>query len=289
MDQAWLQNGRWRACIRPDLGGALARCETRVDAGWVPVLRPSPAGMDDVLQSACFPMAPFCGRVRGGRFVFRGREVVLPPVPGQGMPLHGFVWRAPWQVATHADDRLVIHCDHPAGAWPWPFRATQEFTLAADGISIALSVRNTGTEPMPCGLGLHTYFACDAGTCLSAAVLRHVRMDAQILPVGDAIIAASDRLDRRLIHRLGLDDSFEGWDGIATIEYPAQALRLRLASPGTSRLHVYAPAGEDYCCIEPMGHRIDAFHLDESGFAGAGMRVLAPDESTGLQLRLSLS
>ncbi len=280
MGELILRHDRWRAMLRPELGGALTRCDFEFAGRWVPVLRPAPADAADVLQAACFPMAPFCGRLRGGRFRFRGCEVVLPA------PLHGFAWRRPWRVVAHAADRARIECDVPAAAWPWSFTTTQDIALDDAGLSIMLSVRNTGAEPMPCGIGLHPYFPCDAATTLSAPVTTRVLLDADVLPVGREPIAAGGALAGTRIRGAGLDDGFEGWSGAALIEQPTQGIDVRLTATA-SRLHVYAPAAQDYFCAEPVSHAIDAFNLAERDYAAAGVAVLAAGESTSIRLQLS--
>ena len=283
MGEVLLRQGRWRATVLPDLGGALMRCDVERDGRWLPLLRPAPADAADVLSAACFPTVPFFGRLRDGRFVFRGREVALHGIA----PLHGCVWRMPWRVGTQAPGRVVIHCEHAAGDWPWPFVATQEIALGDAGLAITLSVRNTGDAAMPCGQGLHPYFPCDASTELSANVSARVPLDSDVLPIrGAAPVAA--RLQRCRVHRQGLDDGFVGWDGVAIVTQPAQDVRIRLAADA-SRLHVYAPADGDFVCVEAISHAIDGFNLDEADHAGAGIAVLAPGESARMRMQLSVA
>ncbi len=294
MAEIALHCGKWRAIVRPELGGALTHCEIERNGGWLPLLRSTSTEAGDVLETACFPVAPFFGRLRGGRFVFRGREVVLPPIGPHPTPLHGFVWRTPWQVDTSTDAALTLACAHHADAWPWPFTATQTFELDDDGLTISLVVRNSGHEAMPCGIGLHPCFPCDAATRLFADVEAEVALDSGVLPIdpaptGRVAITEDMQLDRRTLHRSGMDCSFDGWVGTAVIEQPSLGYRLRLtASPAISRLHVYAPSDDDCFCVEPVGHAIDAFNLDEADLAMAGVQVLAPGESQQMQMRLSL-
>lgn len=294
MAEVVLHCGKWRAVAHPELGGALTRCEIEHEGAWLPVLRPAPTKANDVLETACFPVAPFFGRLRNDRFAFRGREIVLPPVGPHSTPLHGFVWHMPWRIRACTDAALTLACAHRADAWPWPFTATQTFELDGDGLTISLVVRNSGHEAMPCGIGLHPYFPCDTATRLFAVVDTEVTLDPGILPTGAAptgriAIAGDTRLEHRAIHRSGMDSSFEGWSGTAIVEQLTLGYRLRLAaSPVISRLHVYAPTGDDCFCIEPISHTIDAFNLDEAGLAMAGGWILAPGESRHLQMRLSL-
>lgn len=278
------RHGRWRAAVLPALGASLARLEVERDGRCWSLLRRARADADDALQTACFPMAPFCGRIRDGRFRFRGREIALPPMPPARTPPHGVVWRAPWRVTARADAQLALECEHPGGDWPWPFAAMLSYALGDDGLDITLAVRNTGPEPMPCGLGLHPYLDCDADTRLNAQLETKLLMDAEVLPLGDAPIRDHERLQRRAICRLGLDDSFEGWDGVATIAHGGGHPGVRLHAPAATRLHVYAPRDEDYVCIEALSHRIDACNRDEASFPALGLAVLEPGERTSLRL-----
>ena len=47
------------------------------------------------IRWGCYPMVPFAGRIREGRFTFRGRAVELP----RNLPphaIHGTVFERPW-------------------------------------------------------------------------------------------------------------------------------------------------------------------------------------------------
>lgn len=284
-----LQHGRWRVAVLPALGGAIARCEVESEGRWWSVLRPTPPGARDALQTACFPMVPFCGRIRDGRFGFRGREVHLPPMPPASTPLHGFVWRAPWRVCARTPARLELECSHPAGDWPWPFTATQILALDAEGLSLTLCARNTGEEAMPCGLGLHPYFPCDRDTRFSAHVTTRVQLDAQLLPIGRTALPHAATLQSYAVDGRGLDESFEGWDGLARIEHAGGHPGVRLSTqPALTRLHLYAPRDPAYFCAEPISHEIDAVNRYGSAFETSGLSVLAPGEQVTLQLRIGL-
>ena len=272
-----LRHGRWRTAVLPQLGGSLASLEFERDGRWQPLLRPTPAGAEDPRQTACFPMAPFCGRIRDGRFVFRGRAVTLPATPPETRtPLHGLVWRLPWQIVERHAASLLIQCAYPKGDWPWPFIATQAFCLDDAGLSVELLLRNTGSQTLPCGLGLHPYFPCDSGTRVSARLARRVRCDAMQIPIYHEACAG---FAQDPIHQLGLDDSFDGWDGTLHADNTA------VMRANATRLHVYAPTGEDYFCAEPMSHEVNALALDEDAALAAGLQLLAPGASTRLHAR----
>ena len=99
-------------------------------------------------------MAPFAGRIRDGRFAFRGRDVQL----SRNLPphaIHGTVFDRPWEIVSQADDRLVLTIDLGPD---WPFRGnvTQSIELGPGGLDVTLTLR--ADEPMPAALGWHPWF-----------------------------------------------------------------------------------------------------------------------------------
>ena len=83
--------------MRAEAGGALAALRHR----GIDVLRPMPPDSASPLDAACFPLVPYCNRIRDGRFRFGGREVVLPPnFAPEPHSLHGLSWQAPLVVLS---------------------------------------------------------------------------------------------------------------------------------------------------------------------------------------------
>jgi len=97
-----------------------------------------------------FPMVPFAGRIRRGRFPFGDRDVQLalnlPPDA-----IHGTVFERPWQV----DDPTTLSIDLGSG-WPFVGRVVQHFALTDDQFDVSLSL--VADEPMPAALGWHPWF-----------------------------------------------------------------------------------------------------------------------------------
>ena len=106
------------------------------------------------IEWGCYPMAPFAGRIRDGRFAFRGRTYALE----RNMPpnaIHGTVFDRAWNVVTRDADRVTLAIDLGAG-WPFAGRARQSFALAPDRLEASLEVE--ADEPMPAWLGWHPWF-----------------------------------------------------------------------------------------------------------------------------------
>ena len=97
-----------------------------------------------------FPMVPFAGRIRDGRFEFRGRRFQLPA----DMPphaIHGTVLDRRWKAL---DERTITTELGPA--WPFAGRAVQRFELEVGRFTSRLELH--ADEPMPASIGWHPWF-----------------------------------------------------------------------------------------------------------------------------------
>jgi glucose-6-phosphate 1-epimerase len=123
--------------------------------------------------------------VMDGQAAIRGGvPLCFPQFNTRGaLPKHGFVRNSVWQlvpghhsaastqaqVAQQSQDvvqslQLALH--HRMGSqpsidalWPHPFELLLSITLAPQSLHLALQVRNTGAQPMPFTVALHTYLA----------------------------------------------------------------------------------------------------------------------------------
>jgi aldose 1-epimerase len=274
----------------PPLGGSVAALiYVKPDGERIPCLRGVEGNSTDPLDHACFPLVPFVNRVRGGRFSFRGREVALRPnLPGDPSPLHGQGWRAAWEVASASAAEAELVFRHAPGEWPWAYEARQHFALDPEGLTVRLSCTNRDDEQMPCGLGLHPYFPCNADTRIDAAVDCAWTVDEQVLPVEKVPADGEYDLRDRLICGQGLDNGFGGWSGLARIETPGSPFRIELSSPEAPFLHVYSPPSGGVFAAEPVSHANAALNETEEDWPELGLRVLAPGETASLAMRIAV-
>ena len=107
-------------------------------------------------------------RIEGGTFHFNGKTYHFPiNEPSRNNAMHGFLHDQPWIVteksmlsdctsltAVFIADRTTSFFKY----FPHTFNVTLVYTLSDKGLSQKISIRNTGTEPMPLGLGFHTAF-----------------------------------------------------------------------------------------------------------------------------------
>src|SRR5438270_2243910 len=108
-----LAAGPARVTLDPERGGRVS--SLRVDG-----LELLVNAADSPLDWGCFPMAPYAGRIRNGRFRYAGREHRLP----LNMPphaIHGTVYDRPWKV-EHAEATDAVLVTDLGDPWPWPGR-----------------------------------------------------------------------------------------------------------------------------------------------------------------------
>jgi aldose 1-epimerase len=287
-DRLALNAGPLRLGIAPDLGGSIASFEWTDGSSRRPVMR-SNDHIANVLDAACFPLVPFVNRIRGGRFSFRGREVRLEPnMAGDSNPLHGQGWLAPWQVVSAGENKAVLRYHHRPGEWPWDYEARQEFALDPQGLSMRLTCRNNSRGPMPCGLGQHPYFPCDAGTRIDTQVDCAWTIDEQVLPL--AKVAASGRFDLkdRAICAQDLDNGFGGWSGEATIRDAGWPFDVRLSSAEAGYFHIYSPASGGFFAAEPVTHANAALNEPEEQWPGLGLKSLEHGKEMSLDVRIDV-
>ncbi|MEG3088913.1 aldose 1-epimerase [Sphingomonas sp. PB4P5] len=261
--------GDWAATLEPT-GGAIASLTRR----GVDVLRPSPVGARDPLSLASFPLVPYANRIANGAFSFESERHVVPlNYPGQAHPLHGVGWLSAWSVtASDATSATLAHAHAPDDAWPWRYAATQCIALDPSGLSVTLTLENTGDDVMPYSLGFHPYFA-RAGVATLAFVATGVwQADGAMLPTQ---LAAPDTLGdwsrgAPLARAALIDHCYTGWGGHATITHDDGAITL--AGTGTPLLHFYLPPSQDFFCLEPVTAMPDAVNRGAAAKLAPGER-----------------
>lgn len=284
-----LERGDLQLDLLPGLGGAIAAYRWIRGGEAFPLMRETEGDAVDVLQTASFPLIPYCNRIRDGRFRFRDREVRLSPnLPPQKHPLHGQGWRQPWRVVDAGDDWAELAVVHQADEWPWTWEGRQRFRLDDEGLEVELICRNLSGEPMPCGLGQHPFFDAPDDLEIDTRVSGVWTIDDEIMPV--ALEPAEGRygLERRRIARADLDNGYEGWSGDAILRWPSAGAGLRISSRDAPRFQVYAPTDAPVLCAEPVVNANDALSRPETEWEAAGITVLAPGEAVRMTSRFDV-
>lgn len=276
-----------RVC--PALGGSILRFDRLVEGRTFPVLRSTKGEPGSVLEAASFPLVPFVNRVRGGRFVFRNREVALAPnMAPDPSPLHGQGWLGEWTVEEQGDSRITLRFEHDGGEWPWRYEARQVLEIDEDGLALSLSCRNLSDDPMPCGLGQHPYFPCDERTTIDTEVDHVWTIDADVLPVDKVPATGRYDLRDRLACGQDLDHGYGGWGGAARLRTPGVPFETVMASEDATFFQIYSPPSGGFIAIEPVTHANAAMNAPEAEWAELGFRVLEPGEEMVLRSRFDV-
>jgi len=210
-----------------------------------------PAGRAaDPLSWGCYPMAPFAGRVRGGRFRWAGAAVELARNHG-GHAIHGTVFDARWVIEHAESDYLRLRCPLGPG-WPLHGWAVQELALHPGHLQMRLEVHATDL-PFPATAGWHPWFRprLEVGGSVEVHVpaQRWYPTNDEGLPTGDLAPVPPRR---------PWDDCFTAVTWPATITWPG-ALQLDLhATCDHVVLYDQHPSG---VCVEPQTGPPDAANL----------------------------
>lgn len=283
-----LRSGPLHAVLAPAAGGSIARLDWLGEGARLPVLRGADAPASP-LEAGCFPLVPYCNRIRDGRFHFRGREVRLAPnMAGDPSPLHGHGWLAAWEVVEASAASAVLGYRHAPDAWPWAYEAHQHIALADDRLEAALSCTNRSDDDMPCGLGFHPYFPCTAGARLTTRVVNVWTVDEHVLPVDRRAATGRYALDGRAVCGRDLDNGYDGWGGSARIEAGQLPFAIEMSSREAGFFQLYSPPNGALFVAEPVSHANAALNAPEEAWPALGLRVLKPGETMRLTMALTL-
>jgi aldose 1-epimerase len=162
--------------------------------------------------------------------------------------------------------------------YPFPFEKELIFHLTDDEFITTVTVKNSGSGPMPMGYGWHPYYR--TGTAIDHLSLKYppcerYEIDRQMIPTGK-MLEFTDFSSAALLGRKTFDDGFR----IKT-EKPREEVMI-LDEKKDVRIHIwqetgpglfnyiqmYTPDNRQSICIEPMSCAADAFNN------GDGLTVL---------------
>jgi aldose 1-epimerase len=284
-----LASGPLELVLAPAVGGSIARFDFVDGKEKTSIFRGVEDVPENVLDCANFPLIPYCNRIRGGRFSFRGREVTLPQnMKNDRSPLHGQGWLAAWQPVDVSGSGCELRFRHEPGDWPWAYEARQRFDLEPQGFTLGLVCRNLSAEPMPCGLGQHPYFPCTPETVIDTEVTHAWTIDQDVLPVEK--VAANGRYDLkdRKVCGQDLDNGFGGWGQICRIHDPSLPFRIQFSSNDASFFQLYSPSEGGLFVAEPVSHANAALNEPEERWPELGLRVIEPGEEMSLTVRFGV-
>ncbi|HEX3644668.1 MAG TPA: aldose 1-epimerase [Vicinamibacterales bacterium] len=244
---------------------------------------------DNILGPLGIPfLAPWANRLDEQAFYANGKRYALNMELGNvrgAHPIHGFLSAAAWEVVEAKADsgsawvtsRLEFF-RQPDWMAQFPFAHTIDMThRLRDGVlDITVQLHNISAAPMPVAIGFHPYFRLtdaprDAWTIALGARTEWVLADDKI-PTGETHPIerrfpdprAAALRDHDLDHVFG--DLIRDASGRAAMSVAGRSQKIDVTfGPNYRAVVVYAPAGRDFICFEPMAGITDALNLAHSG------------------------
>ncbi|MEO1064608.1 MAG: aldose 1-epimerase [Actinomycetota bacterium] len=208
------------------------------------------------MSGGSFPMAPWAGRIRRGRFSFGGDRqmpINLPP-----HAIHGTVLDRSWTVVDDTTARCAF--DDP---WPFAGSIIARWELRAGSLHQTLEVR--ADEPMPVSMGWHPWFRrrlSGVEAELDWSPGHMFERDGDGMPSGRLVDVPPGPWD----------DCFGGLAGPPVLRWPG-VLELEIAS--TCGFVVVYDEPADTICVEPQTAPPDALNLTDDRHRAA---VVEPGE-----------
>lgn len=192
-----------------------------------------------------FPMVPWCGRTREGKF--RNGDVLHQlPVNSPPHAIHGTARDAAWKTARVTDREAVFTYDL-TDPWPYPGRVTQIVELTEDALTLRMAIE-TYEDSFPAQAGWHPWFNRHLAGDPEDAEGVQLRFDAAWQELrGDDHLPTGARIDPT---PGPWDDCFGMPDGVdVTLTWPGR-LELKVASREQWVVVYDEPA--EAVCVEPQ-------------------------------------
>jgi aldose 1-epimerase len=229
-------------------------------------------------------LAPWANRLDQGAFFANGRKYTLNTAldnvryDPNHLPIHGLLsFTGLWQVveakangtSAHVTSRLEFW-KHPELMAQFPFAHTIEmtYTLSNGVLEVTTAIHNLSAEAMPVSIGFHPYFQLhdaprDSWT-VHLAAREHVTLSKLLVPTGEK--KPMEFSDPVSLAGKQLDDVFTGLPENA--EFWVNGKNEKIAvhyGPHYPVAVVYAPAGKNYICFEPMAALTNGINLAHEG------------------------
>lgn len=234
-------------------GGRLAQ----ISAAGQPLLIDSGPAVDRDPASVnwgSYPMAPWAGRIRDGRFTFFGRDHQLPANIDGGHAMHGTVFSRSWTVDDRSTNIVTLstRLDQPGSDWPFPGTAHQVIELLAGQLRCDLSIEidhhaQADGSPVvfPGEIGWHPWFVKPDRLIFHPDAM--YERDDVGLPTGRLVAPPTGPWDDCFVNTAPV-----------TLEYDRDHLPMITISSDCDHWVVY-DMPEHATCVEPQSGPPDAF------------------------------
>ena len=190
-----------------------------------------------------FPMVPWAGRIRRGRFTFNGSSYQLP-INFEHHAIHGVGFTRPWMITARDDRSVGLRLDLPIDdSWPFGGLVDQHVGVDADGVTLQMRVTAT-QRAFPVSIGWHPWFRKPQRLHFSPTAM--YRRDDDWITVDERIAVRNPPWDDCFVNTEPVGITIDG-------------VELRLTSD--CRTWVVYDMPDDATCIEPQTGPPDAFNI----------------------------
>lgn len=240
-------------------------------------------------------------RIRGGRFVFNGREYVFPVnEPKTGCFIHGELLNMPFVRSETRSDEIVFAYSVKKGEYigfMHDFTVIRRYILSENGLEEQTTIVNDGETEMPVMLAYHTTLNLDFcknknDVKLEVPVTEEYLRDVNFLPTGEIACGRKRDIDLANGDFVPADQAFSAF-------YKANGKTVALLKSGKGidvryeadeifgyRM-LYRGNGDDFAVCEPQTCAIDCFHLKQSP-ENSGLIVIKKAESKTFKTRICI-
>ena len=186
----------------------------------------------------------------------RGLNLHVDP---NGLPIHGTMTARPeWEVVALNAGRMRARFDFGAHAdllVSFPFPHVLEVSVAVQNarLEVTTAVVASGNVAVPVSFGWHPYWRVPGarrGWTLELPDLEHLQLNQRGIPTSSSSPSPAETV---ALSDHEFDDLFTAAGSRRSVTLCGPSARLRVdLDAGYPFLQVYAPAGEGFCCLEPM-------------------------------------
>lgn len=229
-------------------------------------------------------LAPWANRIDGYSYTANGKKYLLNPelgnlrLDGNKNPIHGLVtFSNRWQTTQVTSDEqsasATLTLDfgkYPdwLAHFPFPHQLSITYRLRPREVEVITTITNQAAEPMPLAVGYHPYFQIsdaprDQWKVTLPAQKRYV-LSPKLIPTGE--LQPSPYSGEFALQGVVLDDVFgdikRDANRLASFRVRGQQQSIEVIyGPDYNIGVVYAPAGQNFICFEPMTAPTNAFNM----------------------------
>ena len=244
-----------------------------------------------LLNSSCSAVLfPFANRINKGQYKYQGTSYQLDcNETARGHAMHGLVYRQAFDLLDSkisedtATIRFIYQQGNQVAGFPFPFKTILTYTLRKEGLSLEVTVENTGAQRFPFSLGWHPYFY---STNLEESILsmnsqEQIEVDETMIPTG---IQANNFPNPLQLNQQEFDTGFILDTTKIQYKTPDYQLKMNLEQDMSKPyIQLYIPKHRQSIAIEPMTAATDCYNN------GWGTRDLLPQKKYAALWDLEIS